>query len=129
MTLGAFLARADSATHRRPDPLRLPTLKPHGIPDASARQSCEGILDIEGLELPKIAIVRVERTNAVLEQDRRDVPIGYEVSANRDVPDDMGIGSEEALPFGYGPRVGQREQRRDVAKGLARRQGCRENFP
>ena len=33
------------------------------------------------------------------------MPVGHEVSANRDVPDDMGIGIEEALPFGDGPRA------------------------
>jgi hypothetical protein len=52
-------------------------------------KSCERILDVQGFELPNIAIVRVERANAVLEEDRRDVPVGNEVSANRHVPDDM----------------------------------------
>ena len=52
----------------------------------------------------------------MLEEDRRDVPVGHLVASNRDVPDDMGIGLEEALPLGDGPHVGQREQHRDVAK-------------
>jgi hypothetical protein len=98
-------ARIAALTHRVFTYCSPTTLKLFGISDASTRPSCEGILDVKGFELPKIAIVRVERANAVLEEDRRDVPVGHEVSANRDVPDDMRISVEEVLQFGHGPRV------------------------
>ena len=45
--------------------------------------SGEGVPHIERLKFPEIAVIRVQRPDAVLEQDRRDVGVWDEVSANR----------------------------------------------
>jgi hypothetical protein len=47
---------------------------------------CEGIADVERLELPKVAVARVQRTHAILEEDGRDVRVGDEIAARAKMP-------------------------------------------
>ena len=51
----------------------------------TANASRERIAYVECLELSKVAIVRVERSYAVLEEECSDMRIGHEISAHRDV--------------------------------------------
>ena len=55
---------------------------------ASDKGSRERVTHFEGFEFPEISIVRVERPDAVLEKDRRDMSVRHEVSAHRNVASD-----------------------------------------
>ena len=64
------------------------------------RSSLERVAHVERLELPKIAVVGVERADAVLKEDRRNVDVRDEVPANRHVAGDVLIGVDEAVLLG-----------------------------
>jgi hypothetical protein len=80
------------------------------------------VAHLERLELPKIAVVGVERADAVLKKDRCNVDVVDKVPANRHVAGDVLIGVDEAVPLGQRAHVRQPEQRGDVSKRFGRRQ-------
>lgn len=83
--------------------------------------SSEGIAHVERLEFSEIAIVRVQRPDAVLEQDRGDVRVGDEIPADRDLTGHVLVRVDETVQFGHGACMGQPDQCRDVAERFVRR--------
>ena len=67
-------------------------------PDSARNRSGERIAYLERFELPEIAVVRVQRTHAVLEEDGRNVRIRHEVSAHRHVRGDVIVRLHESSP-------------------------------
>ena len=84
----------------------------------------ERVAHLQGIESPEVAVMGIERPDAVLEKDRRDVRVGDEVSAHRHVATDMFVCVQKAVLLGNDAHMRQPDQRRDIAErfvGVERR--------
>ena len=80
----------------------------------------ERVSHVERCEFTEISIIRVERPDAVLEKDRREVSIGDEVSPDRHVAGDPPVGVQETVQLRHDAHVRQLEERCDIADRLVR---------
>src|SRR6516225_10492396 len=74
----------------------------------------KGIAHVQRYELAKVAIVRIQRSDPMLEKDGSEVRVGHQVSAHDQLARHLFVRVHKAFQLRHCPDVRQREQRADV---------------
>src|SRR5262249_37320518 len=78
-------------------------------------RSSERVSNGQKLKFQEIAVIRVERWHAVLEQDSCDMGVRDEIAANGRRACYMPIGVKKSVQLGHSPHVRQSDQPGDVS--------------
>src|SRR5271166_50715 len=95
--------------------------------DETRAGSGERISHVERLEFPEVAVIGIERADAVLKKDSCDVGVRDEVPPDRYVARHVLVSVHEAVQLRDGAHMRKTEQRGNIPESFGRRERRRED--